>query len=442
MLRLKRLGFSAITFVLLVSMIYTPSVFAEAPTDEVTVADEYEMFVDMMGAVNWTYYADGSQYEGKTLSVIGSPTLQHESIQFAISIGAYHVVYYKNADGSIPTTIEELYADDVQTFTLYTSEESLAPAPGIKIDLGLSISPTDNLTVDTMLVDDTDEIYSFSEMIANTTGAHISTTVVADAAELTYSKYRSDVINWDTTTELVDEFDEDEAPIAETYGTENMTNTAYIWLARLVEAEKGYAVNTVDIDDTTEVLTSEAVTVQYDEDAYDGLREIINEELIAAGVDDLAGLPSLGDIGRSISKKVSGVKGSFSFSKGFSVNNLKAKAASLKTSAIAAGASGARIIKGVVASGMAKARTAGMAASKYIQKASSKTSGFLASSAGKIFKKPFAFLGGVIKKVKAAVSFILRYWWVWLSLIAVGFLLFATPVGPFLMNNTIRKIVK
>ncbi len=423
----------------------------------------YEHFIDRMGDVNYTV-TDGSTWEGKdTLSLSATSTQsQSRNIEFALSIGAYLVLYYVNKDGSIPQTIEELYDyDNIQAYVLYDGYDYSGGDNHVSwmdlFDIGFGINiasaqtpdfdaANNNLTVDTLQTGETDDIYRLTDMIENST-ALIDTTQVHAAADTNYVEYSKYITDWSKEDELYETPDDDAEPKSKLYGTENMTQTTYTWLARYIEdtdamgTDLGIDPFTVTIDDGTETIDSESVTVALDENAHAEVRKLVDEALTEAGVDGYGGF-SVGNIGSSVLSKITKKKGSFSFSKGMSVSSLISKGTAITKKAI-----GSKTARAVALAAVAPAIGAAVVAknvlgsSKFVQKASAKTSAFFSGIDKKLENSKFGFVGSIYKKIKKTVNLLLKYWWLWLGLIILGFVMFATPVGPFIMSNTIRKII-
>ena len=98
--------------IFIVSFVSTGMILSASAAEEVNDA-EYEIFVDLIGSVNYTYYNDGSNYEGKTLSLFNQQPKQHQSINFALSIGYSNVFAWHLPDGSPAKNLDQIYRDNV-----------------------------------------------------------------------------------------------------------------------------------------------------------------------------------------------------------------------------------------------------------------------------------------------------------------------------------------
>ncbi len=382
---------------------------AEKETGEV-----YETFMDLLGTVNYTYYADGSQYEGKLSSLFAEPAVKNEQVSFAISIGYSYVYYWTMPDGSVPTKIEQMYGRDAVAIPHILFDRSGEGMPDNSFG-GLQLQQatgSDNLTVDTLVPDETKDIYSLGELIANSS-ALVSQSLVDQVYESKYEDYDQYLLNFQDSDLLYSKPDPSDEPTTQMYGTDNLTSTVYIWLARYIEDKKGYNAFTVDIDDNTENITSEAVSVYMNQEAVDVVRQVVDDALDEAGVTSL----SLGSIGLAVSKKI---KGTMSFAGGIATSMLKqydkVAPAPLKSTGI-----GGKLAKQTLSAGMAVAMAPARAAlfgGKFVSSGIQKTGNFLATQVGKVAKGPFSFLGGFSKIIQDATSFLAKYWWV--ALVIIG----------------------
>lgn len=413
--------------------------------DKTATGEQYEHFIDLLGNVNYTVDPTGATYEGQPLNSLTSNSEIKGSIEFAISIGANYVFYYTMPDGSIPQTIEDLYAPGVLTHVLYDAEWS-TPTESFG-GLSLSSLSTDNLTVDTLDQGETEDSFALSDLINGTANSFATSTLIGGNADPDYLPVEKDILNFGASDLLYDAPDPDLQPVSEIIGTENMTQTVYTWLARYIEdTESSIDSYTVSIDDSTETINSESITVMLNDKAQESVMKIVDEELNKVGYGGLS-FPALGKkIGASLTK----YKGSFSFASGMSVANLAKKSYATAKRAVSTtlGSKTAQtIIKAAIATNpITLAYTSGSAIAKYgskfVSKASSKMQGFAATIGKKLKSTPFGFVGGIIKKVAQVGSFIMRYWYIWLILAGIAFLMFNPVTGPFLMQNTIRKVIK
>jgi hypothetical protein len=426
---------------------------AQAPQSEGQVPEIYDAFIDLVGTVNFTYYADGSNFEGKDLysSLGGTKIAEIQSINFALSIGADYVFYYVNKNtGEAIADLYELYEPTTSIETLWSEDLQVSDPwwhfDPIQIDVGLGLSETEyspgsnNLTVDSLQKSETPAKLRLADMLANTTNAVVDSTQIAPAASSEYVKHRSQLTSWNKYDEIHETVTDSSMAQQRTYGTTNMTRTVYLWLARYIEVQKGYAPFTVKIEHSTESLTSEGVTMRLNNEAHDAIGEILREEIARAGSAQIPGIIS----GQNVLKKTQNSVGTFSFSSGVNVADLTSTATA-KASALANKAAGTTAVKSVVnaASGIKSTIGSTVAgATNYVQQGTSKLTNFVSDGAGKLKDGAFGFLGGVTKVVKKIGNFLANNWWWILLLLVIGIILFATPVGPLLAQNTVKRYMK
>ena len=403
-----------------------------------------EGFIDLIGTVNFTYDPTGENYT----PFLSMNSVHKESISFAMSIGPRHVFYCLNGITGDPIgSIEEMYTPYAEVVLLWEMQDNSSKSEssfgfGAAGAYGAEYTPTnENLTVDTLdetTVDEPD--IKPIDMLGGNASALVSTSLVTRTIDSAYSKDYKRLIDFDDEDVLYDEADD--AKELGALGTDNMTEVIYSWLARYIEQVKGYEPYTVMIDANTETVTSEALTVAMDETTATAIREIIDETLQEEGaafifpaVLDAVG--GLGSIGTTLSSRIS-KKGTFSFAKGIGLSALKGGARLVRSTAKAADSLGGMATKAVISAAVSTPSLASKFGA-FTYRASAKTTKFFTDAAGKIAKTKFSFLAGPIKFVGKTVSFFIRYWWLFIGLFGVGFIMFATPVGPFIMNSTIRK---
>jgi len=401
------------------------------------VPDQWGEYIDLLG--NVTYWVDptGQSYEGKDYyTSLSNPALQTGTIDFALEIGAHQVLYYLMPDGSVPHSIEDLYAGAI-AHVLY--DDRKVPEQGNSIGLlaaNYTGGESNNLTVDTLDEGSTSDQFALYDLVDNTTSGIVSTRLVGGATSSAYSRYERHLLNFGASDLMYDTVDK--GAVTQTYGTENITRTTYVWLARYIEdAVSSIEPYTANINASTENINSEAVTMYVNSDAVQSMQDSVDEVLADAGVTSY----SFSSMGRDLLRKVTPKSGTFSFSKGMSVSSLAKRtyAAAKKGYDNLAGNS---LLKSYVKATLAPVTIPLALGNKWSSKASQVTNHFFSNAAKKLRGGPFGFLSGPIKMLSSAVSFVLKYWWLWLSLIVVAFVMFATPVGPFLMSNAIGKIIK
>jgi len=420
-----------------------------------------ETYIDLVGTVNYTHYADGSNYEPASNLGLGltsvSSQLQQGVFHFALSIGYSEVIAWFYPDGRAIHDVAEMYSPDVVAVSLWQRSEQESDNSDNSIKLLSAYEPSNNLTVDTLIEDSANPEIAPIDVLGGNSSAYVDGTLVGTTVDPSYSKYEASILNFDEQEGLTSTPDTDEVAEIEGYGTENLTQTVYSWLARLIERTYGFDMYTVAIDDGTENITSEAITVAMNDETMQTLREIVDtaleeeevttpawilptipipEDVPLPGTPRLSGLSNVGyRIARNLREK-----GTFAFARGLSLSSLKTSAISnVRSAAATVNAIGGKIEKATIKAAISLPVVS--TAIKLQHRASEKLSNFFTDASSKLRNTKFSFLLGPLKLVKTITSFFSKYWWLLLLLGAGGFIMFATSVGPYLYSKTIRKII-
>ena len=414
-----------------------------------------ETYLDLIGTINYTYDPTGNTY---TPLLSSSSSGQHSQISFALSVGANKVFYWIDSRTGEPLrSIEEMYESYAEPVLLWEKQGSYDALdlsnPVIQAGVAQSTyQQNDNLTVNTLDEDTTDQNdIRPIDMIGDNISVLEAVTLVKPATDSEYSKYFNEIVDWTDADELYE--DPVDAKELQIVGAENVSQIIFSWLARYIEDVKGYDVYTVKVDEGTENVTSEAFTIDMDEETALAIRDLVDEAMaeeqvttpasIIDALREFFGVPKeanagIRNLGSTVVKKIAS-KGTFSFSTGISMSQLKAKASTVRDAAkTATSKTGGLLKKVAVSAALAAKPVTKIGFLGY--KASGKVTQAIVDATGKLKNTKLAFLGGPIKLIGKTVSYILKYWWLIGLIVAAAFIMFATPVGPYMYSKTIRKV--